>query len=143
MFCAGVHTPESRRSFKLHLTICDLQGLSSSSSEEEELVNKESANMIVQIEWVGPRKAYLPRGAILRNCTSKQSTHPGGSVTWNEGFYHHCKLKPRDSKSFRSWMINLQILVSITHLDRQYHLKPFFFFYDGKLYSSKLTKAVG
>lgn len=66
--------------------------------------------MIVRIEWVGPRKAYLLRGAIQRNCTSKQSAHPDGSVTWNECFDHHCKLKPRDSKGFRRWMINLQIL---------------------------------
>ena len=79
--------------------------------------------MIVQIEWVGPRKAYLLRGAIQRNCTSKQSAHPDGSVTWDECFDHHCKLKPRDSKGFRRWTINLQILVSTTHLDKQCDLK--------------------
>ncbi|OVA09932.1 EEIG1/EHBP1 N-terminal domain [Macleaya cordata] len=93
------------RSFKLHLVIHDLKCLPTAG-----LTDISDDNLIVQIQWKGSRRVrgYLPKG-VERNCTSKQSIQPDGSVNWDEGFNHDCKLKLMDSQSFRSWIINLEV----------------------------------
>ncbi|XP_059627164.1 uncharacterized protein LOC132269956 [Cornus florida] len=92
------------RSCKLHLIICDLDGLPMEHIKEEENYTIE-----VQIEWRVARKSYLSKRAVGRNLTSKQQINSCGCVHWEEGFERNCKLKLKDSKSFRSWIINLEV----------------------------------
>ncbi|KAF5959501.1 hypothetical protein HYC85_000710 [Camellia sinensis] len=87
--------------FKLHLIVCDLEGLS--------IPNKENYTIKVQIEWPVPRKKYLSRRTIERNHTSNQCINSNGCICWNEGFNHECKLRMKNSKTFSSQMINLEI----------------------------------
>ncbi|RZC83798.1 hypothetical protein C5167_046589 [Papaver somniferum] len=101
---------DNTRSVKVQLVIHDLKSLPIPSSG---LTKDTSAaeNLIVRIEWKGLKngRALLPKGAP-KNCTSRQGIKPDGSVNWDEGFDHDCKIKLMDdSQSFKSWFIHLEV----------------------------------
>ncbi|KAI3748672.1 hypothetical protein L6452_11925 [Arctium lappa] len=99
MFCATSDT----KHFKLHLKICELEGL-----VIDDIPNKDNYKMKVHIKLGVPRRGYVPRIAIQRNRTSKQNVNADGRVCWNEGFEQRCNLDMKDM-SPGSWKINLEV----------------------------------
>ncbi|KAG1337975.1 EEIG1/EHBP1 N-terminal domain [Cocos nucifera] len=92
-------------SFKLHLIIHEIGGL-----PIDKLEDCGESSLVVQIGWRGSgRKSSFFPTAFRKNCTSKQPIHPNGVASWDEGFDQTCKLKRKNSRGFRSWIINLEI----------------------------------
>ncbi|KAI3980507.1 hypothetical protein MKX01_008924 [Papaver californicum] len=101
---------DNTRSVKVQLVIHDLKSLPISGLTEED-ISAAVDNLIVKIEWKGSKsgRAYLPKG-VSKNCTSRQSVKPDGTVNWDEEFDHDCKIKLMDdSQSFKSWFIHLEV----------------------------------
>ncbi|KAI3965087.1 hypothetical protein MKX01_014018 [Papaver californicum] len=101
---------DNTRSVKVQLVIHDLETLPISGLTEED-ISAAVDNLIVKIEWKGSKsgRAYLPKG-VPKNCTSRQSIKPDGTVSWDEEFDHDCKIRLMDdSQSFKSWFIHLEV----------------------------------
>ncbi|KAK9061218.1 hypothetical protein SSX86_018398 [Deinandra increscens subsp. villosa] len=99
MFCSTSGT----KHFKLHLRICELEGLVT-----DQVPNKDNYYLQVHIKQGIPRKGHVPRIAIKEDHTSKQCINLDGSVSWNEDFEQSCNLDI-NSRSPRSWKINLEV----------------------------------
>ncbi|PSR93037.1 Biotin synthase [Actinidia chinensis var. chinensis] len=97
-------TKSETRNFKLHLMVCDLEGLSPAA-----IPNKKNYTIKIQVEWAVSKRKYISRRTTERNHTSNQCINSDGCVCWNESFYHECKLKLKNAMSFSSRMINLQV----------------------------------
>ncbi|XP_017697221.3 uncharacterized protein LOC103702917 [Phoenix dactylifera] len=95
----------SSLSLKLHLIIHEIGGL-----PMDKLEDWSKSSLVVQMEWRGSgrKSSFLPT-AFRKSCTSKQPIHPDGVVSWDEGFDQTCKLKRKNSRSYRSWIINLEV----------------------------------
>ncbi|XP_076913893.1 uncharacterized protein LOC143572696 [Bidens hawaiensis] len=98
-FCSTSGT----KHFKLHLKICELEGL-----VIDHVPNKDSYNMQVHVKLEIPRKGHVPRIAVQKDHTYKQCVNPDGRVTWNEDFEQSCSLDI-NSRSPRSWKIELEV----------------------------------
>ncbi|KAJ0705005.1 putative NT-type C2 domain-containing protein [Helianthus annuus] len=99
MFCSTSGT----KHFKLHLTICELEGLLI-----DHVPNKDNYNLQVHVKLEIPKKGHIPRIAIQKDYTSKQRINPDGRVSWNEDFEQSCSLDV-NSRSPRSWKIELEV----------------------------------
>lgn len=102
--CTGIGISETKSAFKLHLTICEIEGFSVG-----EITNKENFYIKVQINWKA-KKSYLYRRARDKGNTTRQCIDSDGCVRWNEGFEHNCNFKLKDHSS--NWKIELKIKVS-------------------------------
>ncbi|XP_076925951.1 uncharacterized protein LOC143588954 [Bidens hawaiensis] len=98
-FCSTSGT----KHFKLHLKICELEGL-----VIDHVPNKDNYNMQVHVKLEIPKKGHVPRIAVQKDHTYKQCINPDGRVTWNEDFEQSCSLDI-NSRNPRSWKIELEV----------------------------------
>ncbi|GJR49051.1 EEIG1/EHBP1 N-terminal domain-containing protein [Tanacetum coccineum] len=99
MFCSTSDTKHS----KLHLKICELEGL-----VVGDVPNKDNYKLQVHIRLEVPRGRYVPQIVTQKDHTSEQCINPDGLVCWNEGFEQRCNLDKK-SMSLKSWKIHLEV----------------------------------
>ncbi|KAL8193028.1 hypothetical protein R6Q57_027145 [Mikania cordata] len=99
MFCST----SSTKHFKLHLKICELEGL-----VVDHVPNRESYYLEIHIKQRIPKVRLVPRITIKEDHTSKQGIKLDGCVSWNEDFEKSCTLDI-SSRSLRSWKIHLEV----------------------------------
>ncbi|XP_071708052.1 uncharacterized protein [Rutidosis leptorrhynchoides] len=93
----------SAKHFKLHIKICELEGL-----VVTDVPNKDNYKVQVHIKLGVPRRGYIPRIAVKKDRTSEQCINQDGRVCWNESFEQLCNLDAK-SPGPSSWKINLEV----------------------------------
>ncbi|ERM95757.1 uncharacterized protein LOC18423680 [Amborella trichopoda] len=96
--------PTETRSFNIGLHIHVLEDLCINDNQ-----GYQNYSLMVRIKWRGPRKQFRKSFNSPKECTRMQLVKPDGTVEWNEGFNHVCKMMMEKMGSFRSWDIQLAV----------------------------------